>query len=52
MQMKKSHEEQQKNEELPVTRYQDVEFSTEKADEDDLEAVMRAKAAEQRQRED
>lgn len=52
MQMKKQHDEQHKNEQLPVSRNQDVEFSTENADEDDLEAIMRAKAAEQRQREE
>lgn len=35
---------------LPVTQNEDVEFSSEQADAEDLEAVMRANAADQRQK--
>lgn len=35
---------------LPVSQNEDVEFSSEQADAEDLEAVMRANAADQRQK--
>ncbi|GIP35853.1 YfhD family protein [Paenibacillus sp. J2TS4] len=45
-------ERKEKNEnrsrELPVTKNEDVEFSREWADEDDLEALARAEAADER----
>lgn len=37
---------------LPVGENEDVEFASEQADAEDLEAVMRANAADQRQQEE
>ncbi|WP_438446202.1 YfhD family protein [Gorillibacterium sp. sgz5001074] len=37
---------------LPITRSEDVEFSMEQADEDDLEAMERMEAADKRQEND
>ncbi|MEB3100710.1 YfhD family protein [Ferviditalea candida] len=50
--MNEQHEEtnRQQNNNLPVAKREDVEFSAEAADADDLEAVERAEAAEQRQK--
>jgi hypothetical protein len=39
------------NKQLPVTHNEDVEFSLEAADEDDIEALERAESAEQRNQE-
>jgi hypothetical protein len=43
---------QEQNEELPVTHNKDAEFSQEIADEDDFEALHRAELAEQRNKVD
>jgi hypothetical protein len=42
-------EQSQKRKNLPIVRNEDVEFSTEKADFDDLEALQRADTADNRQ---
>jgi hypothetical protein len=39
----------ERNENLPATKSEDVEFAVDHADEDDMEAVMRANAADRRQ---
>jgi hypothetical protein len=39
----------ERNKKLPMVRNEDVEFSSEKADADDLEALQRAAAADNRQ---
>jgi hypothetical protein len=39
----------QKNNQLPVEKNEDVEFSRELADREDLEAVARAESADERQ---
>lgn len=41
-------EQANQNEDLPISRNEDVEFSMELADEDDLEALERAEAADRR----
>lgn len=41
-----------RNKQLPITRNEDVEFSSEAADEEDLEALMRAEAADHRNMEE
>lgn len=42
----------QRKDNLPIAKGEDVEFSSEVADEDDMEAVQRAESAEQRQQND
>jgi len=44
-----SEEKQSQASKLPISKNEDVEFASERADEDDLEAVMRAKEADRRQ---
>lgn len=44
--------EHNRNKQLPVTHNEDVEFSREAADEDDIEALQRAESAEQRNKEE
>lgn len=41
--------EKQQSKQLPINKVEDVEFSLEQADEDDLEALARAEAADRRQ---
>ncbi|CAM3438192.1 YfhD family protein [Marinicrinis lubricantis] len=43
-----AHQDNQ-NQQLPIGKNEDVEFSIEAADEDDLEALKRAEAADARQ---
>jgi hypothetical protein len=40
---------EEKSKKLPIVRNEDVEFSSEKADGDDLEALQRADVADNRQ---
>jgi hypothetical protein len=44
-----SQEQSQRRKNLPIVRNEDVEFSSEKADFDDLEALQRADTADKRQ---
>jgi hypothetical protein len=46
---KPTHNKAEKNENLPIVMYEDVEFSADQADIDDLEALERAVAADNRQ---
>ena len=47
--MKTKNDRKQAKADLPVAKNEDVEFDGELADEDDLEALERAKAADRRQ---